>query len=292
LKTLLLCSLLLSSAAAQPLSQTLLGTWHGITTQPNGVAAVPNFSFWIEFRQDPNGGLTARTRCEVPGYDYYAIMDAKVSLLANNDVHVTETRILQNKLYPQLEWCLKTLRLHYNPATNTASLKGSYSGTSSTGSCDPGDATLFKTNVAFNATTAPTQTYISMDELNRRLQKKESVTGTKIVLDHVYFQPSSAALDNTSIPALLKVVQLLRLNPAVRIQINGHTDNVPGFSDEYCLRLSIDRAKSVREYIVQQNISARQVDYEGFGKSRPRSSSTDEASRQLNRRTEFEIVGQ
>jgi outer membrane protein OmpA-like peptidoglycan-associated protein len=77
--------------------------------------------------------------------------------------------------------------------------------------------------------------------------------------------------------------------PTLKIEISGHTDNKGGA--DYNKKLSERRAKAVIDYLLAKGISADRLRYAGYGMDRPLVSNDDEAGRQLNRRTEFEITG-
>jgi outer membrane protein OmpA-like peptidoglycan-associated protein len=77
--------------------------------------------------------------------------------------------------------------------------------------------------------------------------------------------------------------------PKLKIEISGHTDNKG--SAEYNKKLSERRAKSVVDYLLAKGISPDRLKYAGYGMERPLVSNEDEEGRKLNRRTEFEIIG-
>lgn len=108
---------------------------------------------------------------------------------------------------------------------------------------------------------------------------------TPIVLRNVFFEPTSAALEGRSKSELLQLTKLLENNPTMRIQINGHTDNV-GTAEEN-LALSQARAESVRQFLINQGIDANRLKAKGFGESKPIASNETKAGRALNRRTTF-----
>ena len=81
--------------------------------------------------------------------------------------------------------------------------------------------------------------------------------------------------------------KLLEDNPNMRIQINGHTDNVGSDADN--LTLSDNRAKAVYDYLVDNSINASRLSYKGFGETQPIDSNDTAEGRQNNRRTTFVI---
>ncbi|RZK47156.1 MAG: OmpA family protein, partial [Pedobacter sp.] len=83
-------------------------------------------------------------------------------------------------------------------------------------------------------------------------------------------------------------VTLLSENPAIEIEMSAHTDSKG--SDEYNFKLSDDRAKSVREYILSKGIAASRIISQGYGETRPEVPNDTDENRQLNRRVEFKIL--
>ena len=81
----------------------------------------------------------------------------------------------------------------------------------------------------------------------------------------------------------------LNTNPTTKIRINGHTDNVGKAEDN--LKLSIDRAKAVYDYLVSKALATGRLTYKGFGETKPVTNNDTEEGRQMNRRIEFEVVG-
>ena len=116
----------------------------------------------------------------------------------------------------------------------------------------------------------------------------ENATTTKaepVILRNVFFAVGNAQLQPASFPELQRLVQLLQANPKMRIQINGHTDDVGADADNQ--KLSEQRAKAVYDYLVQNGIAATRLLYKGYGETKPIASNTTPEGRQQNRRTEF-----
>ena len=89
-------------------------------------------------------------------------------------------------------------------------------------------------------------------------------------------------------PALDEVVAVLKKNPILNVMIEGHTDNV-GKAD-YNQRLSENRAKAVKEYIVKAGIESHRMNAVGYGLTRPAASNSTEEGRAKNRRVEITPV--
>ena len=118
--------------------------------------------------------------------------------------------------------------------------------------------------------------------------KPEARQPKPVVLRNIFFETGSATLLPTSTNELEKLLALLQAQAGLRIQINGHTDDVG--SDEANQQLSEDRAKAVYDWLIARNIQAGRLAYKGFGESQPIDSNDTEEGRKNNRRTEFEVI--
>jgi outer membrane protein OmpA-like peptidoglycan-associated protein len=104
----------------------------------------------------------------------------------------------------------------------------------------------------------------------------------------VYFNTDKYDLLNDSKVELNKLVELLRANPTMKIELGGHTDNVG--NKTYNQKLSENRAKAVFDYLVSQGIAASRLSYKGYGDTQPIADNSTEEGRALNRRTEFKVT--
>ncbi len=109
-----------------------------------------------------------------------------------------------------------------------------------------------------------------------------------IILENVFFETASAELKAISKVELDKLKDFLEENAALKIQLNGHTDNVGKEEDN--LILSQKRAAAVREYLIQNGIAADRMTSKGFGESLPIQPNEEAKGRAKNRRTEFLII--
>lgn len=129
---------------------------------------------------------------------------------------------------------------------------------------------------------APDSTY----EKNIPLQPIE--VNASIVLKNIFFDVNKYDLKPESQVELDKLVQLLQENPTVKVQIEGHTDNIGSAADN--MKLSENRAKAVVNYLVSKNISVTRLIAKGFGATRPIAENNSEEGRAQNRRTELKVV--
>jgi len=91
--------------------------------------------------------------------------------------------------------------------------------------------------------------------------------GQKIRLEHLYFSTDSVNLGPGSYKVLDELSQFLLAYPKTVIEIGGHTNTVP--PEDYCMHLSIQRAKSVQEYLINKGVPDSRIAYKGYGKSDP-----------------------
>ncbi|MBC7948711.1 MAG: OmpA family protein [Chitinophagaceae bacterium] len=110
-----------------------------------------------------------------------------------------------------------------------------------------------------------------------------------IVLHNVFFDVNRFELQPASQVELEKVIQLLKDNPTLRIEISGHTDNAGKPSDN--ITLSMNRAKAVISYLVSKGIQSARLVAKGFGETKPAAGNDTEEGRAKNRRTEMKVVG-
>ncbi len=124
--------------------------------------------------------------------------------------------------------------------------------------------------------------------MTRDFDLKKIKTGARIVIANILFNTGTATLKAESYSELSKLVNLLRENPHVRIEVSGHTDNVG--SATINKKLSRSRALSVKNYLVSQGISGDRVDFEGYGFDKPIAPNETSEGRAANRRVEIEVL--
>ncbi len=123
-------------------------------------------------------------------------------------------------------------------------------------------------------------------EINIDLQKVKA--NAAIVLNNIFFDVNKYELKEKSATELEEVIKFLKLNPALQVEIGGHTDN-SGAAD-YNLKLSEQRAQSVAAYLTQKGIDAKRISQKGYGALQPVKPNDSELNRQANRRIEFKII--
>ncbi|MEQ8361112.1 MAG: OmpA family protein [Cytophagales bacterium] len=108
------------------------------------------------------------------------------------------------------------------------------------------------------------------------------------IMNNIFFDFGKASLRSSSIPELEKLIDFLRINENVRIEIGGHTDNIGSIEDNQ--KLSEDRAKAVRDFLVGHKVPLDRLSFKGYGESKPVADNNSEENRQRNRRIEFTVL--
>jgi len=112
-----------------------------------------------------------------------------------------------------------------------------------------------------------------------------NTTGS-VALHNILFDTGKATIKPESSAALAVVGELLKNDPSLKLQIQGHTDNVGQAAAN--VKLSQDRAAAVKTYLVQTlGINATRLTTSGLGDTKPVADNTSEAGRAQNRRVEL-----
>jgi outer membrane protein OmpA-like peptidoglycan-associated protein len=113
--------------------------------------------------------------------------------------------------------------------------------------------------------------------------------GRSYRVNDINFATNSAEITPASAYILEEMVAFLKDNPRIRIEIQGHTDNVGNLADN--MALSNDRALAVRTYLEAHGVAGGRLTSKGFGPGKPVADNATEEGRARNRRTEFVITG-
>ncbi|WP_316829402.1 OmpA family protein [Pedobacter aquatilis] len=130
-------------------------------------------------------------------------------------------------------------------------------------------------------------------KVQREVVKETKVVVTeadrKVVRDaisNLEFDLGKSTIRSKSYATLNKVANLL-VEKNFSLKLAGHTDNTGG--RELNLRLSKDRAESVKAYLVSQGANASRIEATGYGPDQPIATNKTAAGRQENRRVEFTL---
>lgn len=130
-------------------------------------------------------------------------------------------------------------------------------------------------------TFVPLEAYYFVDNFHITLaNENEIVAGKTIIANNITFSTSDSVIDSNSYSALNEIVQSLKSQPKLKVEIDGHTDN--SGTPESNQKLSEARARAVANYFISKGIVPKRIKTKGYGSSKP--ISTDQNK---NRRVEF-----
>jgi outer membrane protein OmpA-like peptidoglycan-associated protein len=125
-------------------------------------------------------------------------------------------------------------------------------------------------------------------ELEQNLLLAPVEVGLVVRLNNIFFEYDDAALKNESFSELNRLVDLMKENPKLEIEIGGHSDDQG--ADAYNLTLSQRRVESVVTYLVSRGIEGSRFVAVGYGESQPVADNSTEEGQAFNRRVEFKIL--
>lgn len=136
---------------------------------------------------------------------------------------------------------------------------------------------------------------INLKEITTQIKPYEMVvelepilSNSKLVLNNVFFDFDKSTLQTESFVELDNLVDLLKKNPTVKIEISGHTDDKG--DAVYNKNLSQKRAESVLNYLTQKGIAATRLIAKGYGETSPIAPNDTEENKAKNRRTEVKVL--
>ena len=145
-----------------------------------------------------------------------------------------------------------------------------------------------KTDYLFHSENFDIPATAAFQEVEKDVDLKNLAVGKKIVLKNIFFDTDKATLRPESTNELERLIKLMNDVPSLKIELSGHTDSQG--ADDYNQGLSERRAKAVTDYLTKAGISADRLKAAGYGETRPIATNENAAGRQLNRRTEFEVL--
>jgi outer membrane protein OmpA-like peptidoglycan-associated protein len=122
------------------------------------------------------------------------------------------------------------------------------------------------------------------------LETRDTARGLIVNMSDVLFDTGKYSLRPGAREKLAKVAGIISGHPGLKLEVEGHTDNVGG--DDYNQKLSEQRGSAVRDYLTQQGIASNSMTSEGFGKMKPVVSNDTAEGRQQNRRVELVVSGE
>jgi outer membrane protein OmpA-like peptidoglycan-associated protein len=127
------------------------------------------------------------------------------------------------------------------------------------------------------------------DQTNKLVKKTIPIVelGRKLIIENLLYETNSAALPD-SVKELDILADFMKTKENIMILVEGHTDNVGSYAIND--RLSLKRANSVKQYLVDRGISEHRIKTKGYGERRPIADNRTQFGKRLNRRTEIIIV--
>lgn len=126
-------------------------------------------------------------------------------------------------------------------------------------------------------------------QLNQVLQTRNTARGLIVNMSDVLFDFNKYTLKPDAQLKLAKVTGILLAHPDLKVKVEGYTDNIG--TPEYNLKLSSQRADTVRSFLVQQGVPPENVTAQGFGMTNPVAPNSTPAGRQQNRRVDMVVSG-
>ncbi|MDB5273064.1 MAG: peptidoglycan-associated lipoprotein [Chitinophagaceae bacterium] len=128
-----------------------------------------------------------------------------------------------------------------------------------------------------------------MQEVKIPIKMAKAKPGTIVQLRNIYYDFNQYVLRETSYASLNNLLEFMRENPLVKVEIRSHTDSKG--TPAYNLALSQKRAQSVVNFLKANGVNSKRIRAKGYGEGLPLVSNDDEEEgRELNRRTEFKII--
>ncbi|MFZ5970775.1 MAG: OmpA family protein [Bacteroidota bacterium] len=140
----------------------------------------------------------------------------------------------------------------------------------------------------FNSLNFEVPTFSEPQEIETHILMVKAKVVSKVVMKNIFFATGQSEIQNESVAELERIFNLMQKHPDIKLQVNGHTDNVG--DENFNKALSLKRAQSVVNFLLARGIEGARLRAVGFGEERPLVSNDDEeGGREINRRTEIEV---
>jgi len=126
------------------------------------------------------------------------------------------------------------------------------------------------------------------DVYNLNVELIKVRVGKKVVLNNILFETGKSILTTGSFTELERLLNIMKENTLMKIEISGHTDKTG--SEPLNFKLSEARAKAVVDYLIKNDVDRTRMEFRGYGSLQPISDNTTAAGRAKNRRVEFKIL--
>jgi outer membrane protein OmpA-like peptidoglycan-associated protein len=129
-----------------------------------------------------------------------------------------------------------------------------------------------------------------LEQFNKILETRDTTRGLVVNMGDVLFAFGKYDLRPEAKISLAKLSGIILSHPGLNLAVEGYTDSVG--TDDVNMKLSQERADTVREYLVSQGLPEGTVTAQGFGKADPVADNGTPAGRQKNRRVEIVVSGE
>jgi outer membrane protein OmpA-like peptidoglycan-associated protein len=129
-----------------------------------------------------------------------------------------------------------------------------------------------------------------LQQLNEVLQTTDTPRGLVVNMADVLFETGKYALSQDAQLKLAKLSGIIQAHPGLNLAIEGHTDTT-GTAD-FNMKLSQQRADTVREFLISQGLSPDTITAKGMGQDNPVADNSTAAGRKQNRRVEIIVSGE
>ena len=129
-----------------------------------------------------------------------------------------------------------------------------------------------------------------LKQLNDVLQTTDTPRGLVVNMADVLIETNKYALSQDAKLKLAKLSGIIQAHPGLHLAIEGYTDTTG--TPDYNLKLSQQRADTVRDFLVSQGLSADIITAKGFGQADPVADNSTAAGRKQNRRVEIIVSGE
>jgi outer membrane protein OmpA-like peptidoglycan-associated protein len=129
-----------------------------------------------------------------------------------------------------------------------------------------------------------------LEQFNRILETRDTPRGLVVNMADVLFDTGKYNLRSEAREKLARLSGIVVAHPGLMLEVEGHTDSTG--SDELNQKLSVQRAETVRSYLISQGLGDTGVTAQGFGKTMPVADNSTPTGRQQNRRVEIIVSGE
>jgi len=129
-----------------------------------------------------------------------------------------------------------------------------------------------------------------LQQLNAVLQTTDTPRGLVVNMADVLFETGKYALSTDAQLKLAKLSGIIQAHPGLNLAIEGYTDTTG--TPDFNMKLSGQRADTVRQFLIAQGLSPDSITSEGLGQADPIADNTTAAGRKQNRRVEIILSGE